>query len=121
MLSSVFFVSPKGRYEIHITAKSEKGHCVPTKVVAQILTKSTGRRMCLAQGERAMVGQEYGTVVYVEGPQFYTLQGIARIGKDCDKISGDSFAMLPLPGGQEAAILSDGMGSGEEALRESTR
>ncbi|MDD6440917.1 MAG: SpoIIE family protein phosphatase [bacterium] len=120
LLSSVFFVNPKGRYEIHVTAKTEKGHCVPTKVVAQILSKSTGRRMCLAQGERTMVGQEYGTMVYVEGPRFYTMQGIARIGKDCDKISGDSFAMMSLPGGQEAAILSDGMGSGEKALKEST-
>lgn len=120
MLSSVFFVNPKGRYEIHITAKAEKGRCVPTKVMAQILSKSTGRRMCLAQGERTMVGQEYGTMVYVEGPRFYTMQGIARIGKDCEKISGDSFAMMSLPGGQEAAILSDGMGSGEKALKEST-
>ena len=120
MLSSVFFVNPKGRYEIHITAKAEKGCCVPTKAVAQILSRSTGRRMCLAQGERTMVGQEYGTMVYVEGPKFYTMQGIARIGKDCEKISGDSFAMMSLPGGQEAAILSDGMGSGEKALKEST-
>jgi len=120
MLSSVFFVNPRGRYEIHITAKAEKGYCVPTKAVAQILSKSTGRHMCLAQGERTMVGQEYGTMVYVEGPRFYTMQGIARIGKDCEKISGDSFAMMSLPGGQEAAILSDGMGAGERALKEST-
>ena len=119
MLSSVFFVNPKGQYEIHITAKSEKGRCVSSKLVAAIVSKCTGRRMCLAQGERNMVGQEYCTMVCVEGPKFYTMQGVARIGKGCEKISGDSFAMMSLPGGQEAAIISDGMGSGENALKES--
>lgn len=119
MLSSVFFVNPHGRYEIHVTAKTEKGVCVTTKMLARILSFCTNRKMCPAQDERPVLGQEYSTVVCVEGPCYYTLQGIARIGKGCEKISGDSFSMTPLPGGQEAAILSDGMGSGEQAFRES--
>lgn len=41
------------------------------------------------------------------------------MGKNGQKISGDSFLMKTLPGGKEAAILSDGMGSGERALQES--
>ena len=48
------------------------------------------------------------------------MQGAARIGKGCSQISGDNFAMLELPGGRQGAALSDGMGSGEEACREST-
>lgn len=31
MLSSVFFVDEHGRYEIHVTVKSEKGNCIPTR------------------------------------------------------------------------------------------
>lgn len=119
LLSSVFFVNPRGRYEIHITAKAERGRSVQTKVVAQVLEKCTGRRMCLAPEERTILGQDYGTMVFVEGPRYHTMQGVARIGKNCDQISGDSFAMLSLPGGQEAAMISDGMGSGEQALKES--
>lgn len=119
MLSSVFFVDPHGRYEIHITAKAEKDYCVTTKMLAQILSQCTNRKMCPAKDERTVLGQEYSTVVCVEGPCFHMLQGIARIGKGCQKISGDSFLMTQLPGGQEAAILSDGMGSGEKAFQES--
>ena len=48
------------------------------------------------------------------------MQGMAKIGKGCSRISGDSFALLDLPGGRQAAILSDGMGAGEDACREST-
>lgn len=119
MLSSVFFVTAQGRYEIHLTVKAERGQCIPTKFLAAVLSKCTGRSMCLAQGERNVVGQEYGMIVCVEGAKFYIMHGTAGIGKDCQRISGDSFSMSRLPGGTEAAILSDGMGSGEEARRES--
>lgn len=119
MLSSVFFVNAQGRYEIHVTVKTEKGICISTRALAKILSACTGRRMCPAQDERPVLSQEYCTIVCVEGPGFYTLQGIAKIGKGCQKISGDSFLMTQLPGGQEAVILSDGMGSGEKAFHES--
>lgn len=119
VLSSVFFMNEQGRYEVHITAKAEKGVCATTRTIARLLTQSMGRRMCPAQDERPVIGQDYGTLVFVEGAKFYTLQGIARIGKGCQKISGDNFLTMKLPGGQEAMILSDGMGSGEKAAKES--
>ena len=56
----------------------------------------------------------------VEGAKFQTLQGIARIGKGLEQISGDTFLMKDLPGGRKGIALSDGMGSGEEAFRDST-
>ena len=119
MLSSVFFVDEHGRYEIHVTVKSEKGNCIPTRKAAELLSVCTKRRMCPAQNERQVLGQEYETIVCVEGPGYYVLQGVAKMGKNGQKISGDSFLMKTLPGGKEAAILSDGMGSGERALQES--
>ena len=119
MLSSVFFVDEHGRYEIHVTVKSEKGNCIQTRKVAELLSVCTKRRMCPAQNERQVLGQEYETIECVEGPGYYVLQGVAKMGKNGQKISGDSFLMKTLPCGKEAAILSDGMGSGERALQES--
>lgn len=119
MLSSVFFVNAHGRYEMHLTLKAEKGICATTRMAARILSTCTGRRMCPAQDERPVLGQEYGTLVFVEGPRYHILHGISRIGKECQQISGDNFVMLTLPGGQEAMVLSDGMGSGERASQES--
>ena len=72
------------------------------------------------QGERPIVGDEYCTVTCVEGARYHTLQGVAKIGKDCDRISGDTFLMTDLPGGKKGVALSDGMGSGEEAFQESS-
>ena len=119
LLTAVFFVTENGRYEIHVITKAKKGHCITTKEVAQIISECCGRTMILGKEERQMLGSEYCTVTCVEGPQYYTLQGVARIGKGCRRISGDSFSMLDLPGGKQGVILSDGMGAGEAAYRES--
>lgn len=120
MLSSVFYITPNGKYEIHLTIKASKGHVIPVKELAAEVGGIVGRVMMPEQGERPIVGDEYCTVSCVEGARFHTLQGIARIGKDCDQISGDTFLMTDLPGGKKGVALSDGMGAGEEAFREST-
>lgn len=120
MLSCVFYITPNGKYEIHLTIKASKGHVIPVKELAAEVGSIVGRVMMPEQGERPIVGDEYCTVTCVEGARFHTLQGIAKIGKDCDSISGDTFLLTDLPGGKKGAALSDGMGAGEEAFREST-
>lgn len=120
LLTTVFFVTPEGRYEIHVTVKASEGQCVATKEMARVLSECVGRSMVLEQDERIVIGAEYCSIRCMEGPSFYTLQGVARIGKGCEQISGDNFLLVELPGGKQGAILSDGMGSGEQACREST-
>lgn len=119
LLSTVFLVSESGRYEIHVTTKNMRGECVTTKEVARVISECTGRQMVTGREERATVGMEYSTIVCVEGAKFHTLQGVAKIGKGCEKISGDNFSLLELPCGKQGVILSDGMGSGQAAFRES--
>lgn len=119
VISTVFFMSESGKYEIHLTLKARKGQCVATKEVARILSACTGRSMYPETGEQPIVWEEYGTIILRESARYHTLQGVAKIGKGCEQISGDTFMMTVLPGGREGVLLSDGMGSGEEAFRES--
>ncbi|MGO5053207.1 SpoIIE family protein phosphatase [Lachnospiraceae bacterium LCP25S3_G4] len=120
VLSCVFFVTREGQYEMHITAKCVQGICVTTAEMVKIISEVVGRKMILGTAERPLLSQEYATIVCMEGPKYHTIQGVAKIGKDGNKISGDSFSMMKLPGGQEAAVLSDGMGAGERAFKESS-
>lgn len=119
LLSSVFYITPGGQYEIHLTVKARKGQCVATKELAQEVGRCIGRTMMPRQGERPVLGEDYCTVACVEGAKYYTLQGIAKLGKNCENISGDTFLMKELPGGKKGIALSDGMGSGERAFKES--
>lgn len=120
MLYAHFFMTKEGRYEIHVTARSVKKQKVSAKEFVSAVSEAAGRRLILQSGTTQVIGSSYITVVCREGPAYYTMQGTARIGKGCSQISGDNFAMMELPGGRQAVALSDGMGSGEEACREST-
>lgn len=120
MLSAVFYMTPQGKYEIHLTVKAMKGQAVSTRELVRLVGDSVGREMMPGRGERPVIGEDYCTVACMEGARFHTLQGVARIGKGCEKISGDTFLMTELPGGKQGIALSDGMGSGEDAFRESS-
>lgn len=120
LLSTVFLVSKDGRYEIHVTVKVIKGQCMETKMVCELVSRCVGREMELAYDERLVLSTEYATIVCVESLKYYTLQGVAKISKGCEKISGDNFSMIEMQDGKRCMILSDGMGSGEDACREST-
>ncbi len=119
MLSSVFYMTSQGKYEIHLTLKAMKGRVIAMKELAALVGNCTGRTMAPQMGERPIIGEEYCTVACVESAKFHTLQGVAKIGKGCEKISGDTFLMTDLPGGKKGIALSDGMGSGEKAFQES--
>lgn len=120
MLYAHFFMTKDGKYEIHVTARAMKHQKISAKEFVKTVSEAAGRRLILQSGTAQVIGNSYMTVICREGPAYYTMQGTARIGKGCSQISGDNFAMMELPGGKQAVALSDGMGSGEEACREST-
>ncbi|MDD2978592.1 MAG: SpoIIE family protein phosphatase [Hespellia sp.] len=120
VLSATILVTEAGRYEIQVTARCWKDTCITLKDTARELARIVGRHMMPESDEAGVIGAEYSTIRFVEAANYFTMQGIARIGKGCEKISGDSFSMISLPGAREMVILSDGMGSGARACREST-
>ena len=119
VISSVFYMTKAGKCEVHLTLKAAKGHCVATKEMAKIVSNCVGRSMYPEAREQPIIWEEYTTIILREVARYHTLQGVAKIGKGCEQISGDTFLMTYLPGGRESVMLSDGMGSGEEAFRES--
>lgn len=120
VLNTNFFMNKEGKYEVHVTARSLKEQYVTVKEVAKEVSAAMGRRLVPEGTQSQMLGKEYATVICLEGPRYYTLHGVARIGKGSSQISGDNFMMVNLQGGRQSAALSDGMGSGVRACREST-
>lgn len=115
-----FFMNREGKYEIHITGRNTGKRKVPVKEIAAAVSEAAGKHFVLPRDSAQMMGDKYMSVICREGPAFYTMQGTARVGRGCSKISGDNFSMLDMPGGRRGVILSDGMGAGENACREST-
>lgn len=120
VLYTNFFMNREGKYEVHITARAMQDVNITLKEMVKTVSEVMGRRFVSDGIGVQTLGREYTTMICQEGPVFYTLQGVARIGKGGSQISGDNFMTLALQGGRRAVALCDGMGSGENACREST-
>ena len=72
----------------------------------------------LVNDEYRMVNSEEITYRFKEEPNFIVLHGIAKNSKD-EEVSGDSFSCIELNSGQTILSISDGMGTGLNAYKES--
>ncbi len=68
---------------------------------------------------RGYLSEEEVHFLFREQPDYYCITGVARMVKEEQQVSGDSFSFFYENEGELAMILSDGMGSGEEAEKES--
>lgn len=107
------------RQEVYLTVNTRHRRCVSVKEVAMALSGLMKKSMMPAYGSRAFVGSERMTLQFVERTNFQVLYGIEKAKKDKEQISGDNFSLYHCQEGQVIAALSDGMGSGVEAYKES--
>ncbi|MCI8598863.1 MAG: SpoIIE family protein phosphatase [Lachnospiraceae bacterium] len=117
--SVLVYSQEEKRQEVYITTKTKRHRCVSVKEIAVVLSKLMKKSMMPGKDSRAFIGSERTTVLFVERTNFQVLYGIERAVKEEEQISGDNFSLYQCREGQFVAALSDGMGSGLVAYRES--
>lgn len=70
---------------------------------------------------KVLITKDVATISFVEDVNFRILYGAAKVTKDKENISGDNYMCITEDNGQFFMCLSDGMGSGLEACRESEK
>ena len=109
----------EGRRQIFLTMRARSGQCISVNEVAQLLSQEFGTPMAAARGGRRIVNGEFHTVHFVEDVSYQILYGVAKLTKEQEKVSGDNYICRQEEAGRFVMCLSDGMGSGMEACRES--
>lgn len=104
---------------IRMQAHCKAGHCIPVRKVVQCLGNLFGCPMVPGEESERFVCEEAGLFVLEEEPGYLVLTGVARAAKKDELLSGDSFSFLYPESGETVLLLSDGMGSGEAASRDS--
>ncbi len=94
---------------------------ISTEDVADYLSVAMNRRLCVAKNTPAYLAAEFNTYYFLEEPPYHLLTGFARAVKETEKVSGDSYSFFEADTGRLLVLLSDGVGSGEAACRESGR
>ena len=107
------------RKEIHLMGRMRFGRCVTAREIAAMLGQVMGRKLKPAEQTKSVLGRDLEVMVFIEDTPFKTLTGVARATKEGEEISGDNFSILSLDSGEDVLLLSDGMGSGEQANKES--
>ncbi|MEE1086223.1 MAG: SpoIIE family protein phosphatase [Schaedlerella sp.] len=119
VLSVRLLLNSRGKYEIHVTARAVTDSLVTLKMIAKAISNVIGRTVVVDGAASQVLGKEYKNIVCKEETDFYILYGVAHAGKDGNRISGDNFMVVDLAGGRQCIALSDGMGAGQKACRES--
>lgn len=110
-----------GSMELHLSARCRRGRCMTTREAAMILSYIIGQKLVPGETSRHVIGKEYSDYVFREDANFQVVTGVARAARADSRVSGDNFSFLYPESGEMIMLLSDGMGSGESACRESER
>ncbi|MDD5805146.1 SpoIIE family protein phosphatase [Blautia sp. HCP3S3_H10_1] len=109
----------EGRRQIFLTMRARSGQCISVNEVAQLLSREFETPMAASSGGRRIVNGEYHTVHFVEDVSYQILYGVSKLTKEQEKVSGDNYICRQEDAGRFVMCLSDGMGSGMDANRES--
>lgn len=115
-------VKKRGGYlEVMFTGACHGNHCLTKTDVAQALYRATGIMMCPARETRNVLSSTMDTMFFRQDTVYKALTGLARVAKSGESVSGDNYSFLELSGtGELLMVLTDGMGSGEMADRDSS-
>lgn len=110
----------RGRNIIKLSMKVCGGKKLCAKKVLSYITEATGEAMCITS-EDCSIDKKNNTcsVTFEEVPKFHINSYAAVKCKDGEKCNGDSYSFSKLKDGTYISLISDGMGSGPQAGRES--
>ena len=109
----------QGRMTIALTVRTMRSRCIPTRELTAVLSRELGREVKPDQEAKAVIGREASQIRFQEDPGFHMLYEVVREAREESPMSGDNFSCMRLPEGKAILGLSDGMGTGEQAAKDS--
>jgi len=117
----VMVLEKNKRYFVTIIHKPCYGNKICTKEIIPAVSSVLGRNMVSENMGCNISRKDRGCILKLREEQKYKLiTGAARIAKGDNKVSGDCYSILEIKDGQMLLALSDGMGTGKKANKEST-
>ena len=108
-----------GRITLSLEARSKQGNCISVKDLTKVVVRALDLDMVLHRDSKSLIGKLPGPYVYEEDTLYHSTYGVARMIRDGAAVSGDNFSYVENHDGQTVLMLSDGMGSGNSACKES--
>ena len=118
LVGDLFYIrAGDGHREYSIQMRTAKASGITSEDVAGLLFVLLDMRLVPHRNCPFFLSPEWGTYVFQEEPSYHVLTGTAKAIKQSEAVSGDCFECFEYGEGNVALLLSDGMGSGDKALK----
>lgn len=115
VLKAVPLKGKNDKIEIYVSCYMQKENVVTGKMLAEKISQIAGKHMvCVGRGED-VAGQKESTFYFVEEGKYMLTTGVMRRNREGESLCGDNFSVTKLDTQKAVLMLSDGMGSGENA------
>ncbi len=118
IVKEVIFLE-KERQRISLVARNVGRQPYTADELAALLSAFYDRRLLAAAENAANVSRSFDTYIFEDEPCFTAMTAVARAIKEGEKISGDNFSVDEYADSNVVLMISDGMGSGKDACRDS--
>ncbi len=110
----------EGRTEVSICIRGIKKDTLSAEEIGDLLSVLLNIRLIGALDNHFFVSGQWQSFHYVQESEYHVLTGVAKAVKETETVSGDNYACFETRDGNLTAVISDGMGSGEKACRDSS-
>ena len=108
-----------GKWQVLLQGKSKGTKCISVREMAKLLSGVSGRNFVAVKDSKALLGAMEQSVVFVQSCRLTANYGVVRAVREDEQVSGDNFTFQMLDNGSCVMAVSDGMGSGYAACKES--
>lgn len=110
---------PGDKLELLLTGRTRGKKCISVKEMAKLISKASDHVFLPSRDAKSLLGEKGARLSFLETTELTAYYGVARAVREGEQVSGDSFAFQMLDDGRCIMIVSDGMGSGYSACKES--
>lgn len=116
-----FYENPQKGRQIYLYLKKKRGSEISTRQAAAVLSQVLKEKMIPLPQQKKLVKNGYEMYGFTPEEKFYVISGIRTVSYEDEQKNGDCFSMGKIREGRYAAMISDGMGTGNEANKESKK
>ncbi|MDP5276958.1 stage II sporulation protein E [Chengkuizengella axinellae] len=107
----------QGNVEIEMVHQYTRGFDESRKIIAPLLSNILSENIAVLKEESVKEG--YYVVTFASAKQYEVITGATEVAKGGELLSGDNYSVSELGNGKFAVSISDGMGNGIRAHKES--
>lgn len=120
LVSDLYYIDRSdGRTMISVTMLTEKKGGISVENTSDMLSVLMDIRLVPSMNCCYYIDASLRSYTFIEEAGFVVLTGAAKAVKETESKSGDNYTILESEKGKMTMLLSDGMGSGEKASRDS--